>query len=332
MLAVCPDASDATSWYRGMGPIGHMMRGKDIDLSCYLVDPRSVKEVKWPSLYPQDVVFLQRPYDNDHLRIAETSKLMGVPLWVDYDDNLFNIPLSNPAFDFFYPDQIRQNIARILTLADAITVSTENLKSVYEKFNKNVVVVNNAIDPNKFKFREKSTGYNDKIIWRGSNTHMGDVMSIAGELTKVANRHPNFEFKFYGNPMWFVTERMPNVKYSKFENILDYFVNLYEECAKGFIIPLAENVFNLSKSNIAWIEATMAGAVSIVPTMPEWNVPGCLSYQTGTQFENALESLIGMNKHKHEAMVYESWNHIMERYNLDVINKQRVEVIRNLLE
>jgi hypothetical protein len=59
------------------------------------------------------------------------------------DDNLFDIPETNFAHDYYIKN--RPNIEEMLRIVDGITVSTGYLKKVYMEYNKNISVVKNRL-------------------------------------------------------------------------------------------------------------------------------------------------------------------------------------------
>ena len=50
-----------------------------------------VNEVNWSSLAMNDAVYMQRPFTAGHAKIAELAVSNRIPLWVDYDDDLYSV-------------------------------------------------------------------------------------------------------------------------------------------------------------------------------------------------------------------------------------------------
>src|ERR1035437_6848568 len=122
LLCIIP-SDDGTSHYRGMGPIGALARTSKMDINLVFAE-----QCAEGTAYLLSGVFVQRPFMDDHLRVAKMYREMGVPLWVDYDDDLFNVPVDNSAHYTYGGKQIRNNIREILLLRDKVTVSTLQLK------------------------------------------------------------------------------------------------------------------------------------------------------------------------------------------------------------
>jgi hypothetical protein len=58
------------------------------------------------------------------------------------------------------------------------------------------------------------------------------------------------------------------------QNFMSYQIQLRGTSPDYIVVPLVNDAFNRCKSNIAWIEATNAGAVTIAPSyLPEFRGP-----------------------------------------------------------
>jgi hypothetical protein len=93
-------------------------------------------------------VKFQRSATEDQLSIImhfkkNIQKQTNTGLLYESDDNLFNIPDSNFARDYYIKNH--KNIEKMLRIVDGITVSTGYLKKVYMKYNKNISVVKNRL-------------------------------------------------------------------------------------------------------------------------------------------------------------------------------------------
>ena len=331
IMCLVPDMADSTSWYRAVGPLGHLKNHSDLNLNFLFAQKTDFRNLK-AQLCMHHILFAQRPFTQEHVNTIEQAKDQGVRVWVDYDDDLFTVPYDNPTYPVYGRKEVKENVYKCLQLADHVTVSTDYLKNKYELINSNITVIKNSFNPFHFPFRDEHDNYNNVVMWRGSNTHHQDVMTVAGQILDSAERHQDFEFEFVGDRLWFLSGRMRNAVITNFMDIVPYHKHIYARSPKVFIVPLHFSDFNRAKSNIAWLEATFSGAITIAPKMPEWEVPGVLHYESQVQFGNALETAITMNKEKHHAMVTEAWQYAIEHHNLDVVNNKRIEVINKLME
>lgn len=324
-----PQFADVTSFYRAMGPLGLLRRQIDLNIV-------SMQSWNWATIKSCDAVFMQRPYTDDHVSIMEIVKDRGVPLWIDYDDLLTAVPTDNPAFYTYMTEKVQKNIIDLVRAADVLTVSTEYLKTALSNLNKNIVVVNNAFDqPDLGRKRPEKMLTRDKaIVWRGSRSHERDVFTYTQSIIQMS-RDPKFKdwyWHFIGDTMWFASDNMvhDHTYITKPMELFKYHGHIMDIKPSALMVPLHESHFNLSKSNIAWIEASFAGAVTIAPEWSEWEKPGVLTYESELEFRAHIESVM-RGEIDIEAHVKESWDHIQEHYELSKVNKLRADVLGSLL-
>ncbi len=99
------------------------------------------------------------------------------------------------------------------------------------------------------------------------------------------------------------------------------------------IVPLADTLFNRSKSNLAWIEATTAGALTLAPDWEEWRRPGMVTYKDAEQFAGLLYRCVdefdqAVNVHPN----CEAFSRPCVRNNLllDRVNEARWDIVNEL--
>jgi glycosyltransferase involved in cell wall biosynthesis len=323
-----PSPTDATSFYRGAGPLGHL-RKMNRDINCY-----NVNEVNWAALKFMDIMFLQRPWTQTYKQLAEVAKKFGVPIWCDFDDDLLNVPTWNPAYKVFSKPEAQDAIKACLSMADVITVSTAKLKELYSSFNQNIIVIPNAFDDEVFEFsRKENSAFKQLIMWRGSPTHRQDLNLMSAGALSLSKKY-KFSWMFLGDNPWFV-DFMPKdlVQVIPAQDIIDYFGFIKKMSPGIFIVPLQKNEFNKSKSNCAYLEATYAGAVVLAPDLWEWRVPGVIHYkEDATGKSNLHEKLEEMMTGKIDFMAHweQAYKHIKDNLLLSNVNMKRQSIVEGL--
>lgn len=311
IMAIIPNVLDATSYYRGVGTMSILRKNRpdvDVDFS---------ERVNMMSMMMSDVVFMQRPYKSASLEAARMAKKRNIPLWVDYDDFLFEVPFTNPAYRIYSPEDIKKNIAEIIVMADLVTVSTEFLAECLRKkdgdlLNKNTVVIPNGFNETNFIQKWRGIRDNDIISWRGSNTHDEDLLEVTSQLVELSEKNKNWGFNFIGSKPAFLVNALKgnNIYYTEALSIDDYFEYLWKLQPSVHIVPLKKSRFNLCKSNISWIEATYAGAITVAPDFPEWRKPGIITYEDPKYFKDAVNTALKMSHTDREKYNAISWDHI----------------------
>lgn len=328
ILVVCPIMTDATSFYRGMGPLTRLRQDyQEISLVF-------ATQYNWATITIADLVFLQRPYRQEDLGLAELCKKYKVPLWIDYDDDLFMVPRDNPTFKVYGQDSIKKNVAKLCAMASAISVSTQAIKDRLEPLNKNITIIPNAIDDHRWSRSPRVSPRHNLVFWRGSATHLKDVLTVGQQLVASASdpRFKRWKFNFLGDEPVLVTERFP-------ENMAICHPGLEPGAYMDFlnalnpalmIVPLMDSPFNRSKSNIAWIEGVYAGAAIVAPDLPEFRRPGVINYKGNKEFGETLNRCLAGEENLQQKNE-EGWECIKETATLTKVNHLRMSLIDALI-
>src|SRR5882672_1606537 len=187
IACVIPIPEDPTSWYRGIGPLSALKK-ENKEIQFLFSNP-----LNHASLKLADLVFMQRPCLPEHFNQMLIAKDLGIPVWVDFDDDNLSVPKDNPTYPQYGQPQIKDSIVKLARNADVLTVSTEFLKKKYGIYNKNTIVVPNALDEVFLKFRHFPPGNRQKmLLWRGTMTHQRNLEIVQDNIIRLAQRYPNW--------------------------------------------------------------------------------------------------------------------------------------------
>jgi glycosyltransferase involved in cell wall biosynthesis len=168
------------------------------------VDPH----VKLQNLYPDDfhvdidyeprindfnfwkqyqIVHFHRSFGNiDHCpQMIKTLQGAGIILVADIDD--YWLPTKeHPIHQLIVENKMNQKIVDNLKASDYVITTTEIFANEIRKFNKNVIVLPNAIDPKEPQFNQP-TPPSDKIRvgWLGGSSHLHDLKLLDGMVNKL---------------------------------------------------------------------------------------------------------------------------------------------------
>lgn len=280
-------------------------------------------DITWASFVGYDALILERPSSSNDVQIIKLAKQCGLKIFSDWDDNCLHLPTLHPMWHF-YNDR-KANVMECLALSDEVWVSTQSLKKVYSLLNKNIHVIPNSHNDYLFHGEQKKpfNTKTKKAFWRGGGSHEADVYAVAPELIKLINKkNKTWQFQFIGCRFIYL-ELNCGMNYTPVSQmpLLQYFQYMNTENPNIVFCPLQDNLFNQSKSNIAWIEATYAGAAFFGNTnLPEFSQE-CIfplselsEAMSKNYFSGALELA---NK--------ESWELICDTLLLSNVNKIRQE-------
>jgi glycosyltransferase involved in cell wall biosynthesis len=235
-----------------------------------------------------DVVVLYRAHYPQAVKIVEWCKKNRIRVVFDTDDALDLVPPENlnykavqtrlPLYEF------------LLQAADAVTTTTGTLASHLRKWNPNVTVIPNSVDPDEWTIEPRSG--ETRIGWTGSPTHFLDLAVALDAVREVQKKNP-FTFVLQGICQESTLEELMAVLEARwgqalFQTPLGRSIKLFMNKLAGIryefhpnvpvdehsqkvcdlkldigIAPLLDDRFNRHKSCIKYYEYAMSGAVSL---------------------------------------------------------------------
>lgn len=321
-IFVCsPEAGMGTNFYRSTGPWSDLRRRKDIEIHYG-------DTIRWDHAAFYDIAFFLWPNTPRILETMGLFKAMGVPCWVDFDDDPWTLNPDNPAAEAYKPGgEVSKCIESACQEAEVVTVSTALLKPVFEKFNKNVHVINNGYQDNLwpfFKFPRKKC-----IVWRGALGHNDDLESVFPALVELQAKLPDVPIIFIGEPNKEILgllkqEQTITIPY---QHLQAYMRTLIDVAAPVQIMPITKTPFNMCKSNCSWLEATCAGSQLIAPAWhPEFQKPGIGLYE---DCDDLVKKVIAAleSPELREKNVEKSRFEIGKNYLVSKLNEKRIKFL-----
>lgn len=321
-----PNPSDATSLYRAVGPLSKLKHHID----CEFIFNTNIS---WDSIAWADILFVQRPWGDAFKKACEIAINNNIPIWVDYDDYLLDLPEYNPHRKHFCNFQEQQQMIKMLEMATCITVSTHKLREKFLKHNENVFIIPNALDDYTFKFEYNPS--NKKLVnWRGSNTHSEDLRSILDKIKEVQDTklYLDWTWNFIGTDAQNLKSKGIHYKYQSPLDPIEYFHYIKDLNPSIQLVPLVDNEFNQAKSNIGWLEGIYSGAVTIAPkALKEFNIQGCLLYDNMDDFKTILSTVLSNPSHLKE--FYEAgYEFVKDNLLLSKVNILRKQVVEQIMD
>ncbi len=313
-------------YFRNMGVFGPLSR------QFPQVQIIPVNECNWSAYMGCDVVFLLRPSTSQHLDAAKMCSMVGVPLVVDFDDDLINIPpwMENSGWSLFDPAKVREAVGH----SDLVTVSTAALEKVLSAGTRTVHLPN-AWNEKLFPFMPLHTN-RKTIAWRGGGEHREDIEQYLPAMVQVGANNPQMAWMFWGQAPWRIKMIPGKVFKSKWLDLFPYFVSYLESQPWVHIVPLVNHPFNQAKSHNAWLEATAAGALVVAPDFEEWRRPGVFNYSTGVDtvhdFAAKLQAAVECPEREAHQRIQSSRDYILQHLTLRKVNGRRYEAFRRLAD
>ena len=248
----------------------------------------------------------QRNSTKEALQILYQLREKKRPIIYDIDDDILHIPESNPVYGLILhnPGVLVHQLSG-MRFASVITVTCPALKRLYEVITPNVRILPNCVDLEDWANVSGILKRTKKcrIFWGGSPTHDCDLDSIRSVLKRICEDFgKSVEIVFMGienKQKDFPVTQIPGGEYEFFQSIMS-------SCDIG-IAPMADNPFNLGKSDLRLKELGMAKLPIVASQVGEYDKKesGALLCKTEQDWYHALSTLIN-DKEKRKLSAKES--------------------------
>jgi len=147
------------------------------------------------------IVHFHRSIGQDYeksLSLINKLKSEGIIVVGDIDD--YWLPTKeHPIQQLILANKIHEKIVQNLKAASYVTTTTEIFANEIRKFNKNVIVLPNAIDPQDPQYNEETLP-SDKIRvgWLGGSSHLHDLKLLDGTVSKLSQIQDKLQFYVCG--------------------------------------------------------------------------------------------------------------------------------------
>lgn len=308
--------AEASEFYRSM-PLDYI-KHKD-----FTITRSTEREIRSHTLNPYDLIIILRPSSDAHLNIMLMAKDLGKKMIIDWDDDPLHLPNTNPMYGH-YEDNKKRTI-KCLALADEVWVSTEGVKNSFRLFNKNIHIIPNAYNDFIFKHTPKFT-YNKIALFRGGGSHVGDIYypGTVEWIVKMMNTHKTWKWYWFGQDYEYIKYRHKwnNYYHNPGGSTVQFYKSIHDTNASVFYYPLADNLFNRSKSACSFIESVSAGSAYFGMTQfLEFQKPGIKPLKDMADVMKMPDVL--------EKMQAESWEYIQDTLLLSKVNELRLERLLN---
>lgn len=263
VLAIPSDRTFATSWYR-IAPFHK--------LDAEIVSPTG-GQFSWEDLVNIDILIVQRPATQNEVHWIETAKKYNKPVLLDYDDDPTCLNPDNPVYDIWNRDDKQACVKEAIKLADITMVSTQALKESLKELvpSADIRVVTNAIDDDLFDLTPSDHERDNIILMRGGSSHGNDWKDYKNQIIKFLKMNPDWKLAVMGfHPPWMKEIPEEQMLTFEFTDIPTYFDTLMQIKPKIMLVPLQDNKFNRAKSAIGAYEGSVAGAVVLASSLPEF--------------------------------------------------------------
>lgn len=328
---------DGCDWHRLVQPMDIMMRmypELNAEMLWYRDDETSEKFMQ------SDILLFNRFLTTPTEKLLELKKTCK--LVMDIDD-YWHLYYGHIIYEGWYGQGTPERIEELLSISDLVFVTNEQLKEKAEQFNKNVVVVPNAIAFHEHPLHtDRVRSDKTRFIYAGGSSHLHDLTMINGKLRRIASEkyiRDNAEFILAGyregSPIW---ETMADIfrqtntfKLLHSLELHDYMLHYRQ--ADVALVPLVENEFNKHKSILKILEAAASGLPCIVsavwPYLELKGAPGLLWVEKPSDWIRHIRFCM-KNPDWVKVAGEELYYYMSTRYEMGDINQIRMAALQKL--
>jgi len=196
----------------------------------------------------------------------------NIPLVVDIDDAISLLDKNHVEYSVQEPSIEAMEL--IISNANQVWCSTNAIASLCKPLNKNVVIIENTLDPRTWDYSKKQNNRDSQplqIIYMGTVTHQSDFNMIVAALDRTyALRPRSFELTVIG-----VSDALPQRPYIKCIRLLPH-ESVYPKFTRWFselpafdigLSPLEDTPFNNAKSDIKCLDYLALGIIPVVSNL-----------------------------------------------------------------
>jgi len=248
--------------------------------------------------------------NSDAQEFWDLAKTLGKRRIVDVDDNYVSPELEKVVREF-HPENAekwaerQESHRQMVREADGVICATFALADVYRKLNNNIIVCENTVDPSDWNYSSSKKRIVGVVL---SRNHLKDI-PLVEEACRAASLIKGVEVQVIGlDPGW-------DFAYTRFgftPSIASY-RRILSRWSIG-LAPVIDNDVTRCKSDLKWLEFTMAKAVLVASDSQAYRgVPdGCiLRASDANAFKDSVVSLL-RDESKRKKMLRASTLHVKQ--------------------
>lgn len=198
-VLVLPSDKTGVGKFRSIDPHVMLQNNHSEDFHVDIDYEPKINDINYWKQY--DIVHFHRTigqdYDNS-VNLIQRLNVLGLVTIMDLDD--YWLPTKeHPVHQMVVQMKLHEKIMANLKAASHVTTTTSVFAKEISKFNKNVYILPNAINPKEGQFNVKSES-SDKLRfgWLGGSSHLHDLKLLDGTINKLSQHKDKFSMYLCG--------------------------------------------------------------------------------------------------------------------------------------
>ena len=198
-VLVLPSDQSGVGKYRSVDPHVKLQNMYPNEFYVDIDYQPNVNDINYFKKY--QIVHFHRSIGQDYdksVELINKLKSEGIIVIGDIDD--YWLPTKeHPIQQLILQNKIHEKIVTNLKASSYVTTTTEIFANEIKKFNKNVIVLPNAIDPKDPQYNEETLP-SDKIRvgWLGGSSHLYDLKLVEGMVSKLSSLQDKLQYYVCG--------------------------------------------------------------------------------------------------------------------------------------
>jgi glycosyltransferase involved in cell wall biosynthesis len=198
-VLVTPSDSSGVGKFRSVDPHVKLQNMYPDDFHVDIEYNPNINDLNFWKKY--QIVHFHRSIGQDYDRSVEFIKQlrsMGIVVIGDIDD--YWLPTKeHPIHQLIVQNKMHEKIVANLKVADYVITTTEIFANEIRKFNKNVIVLPNAVDPADPQFNEPTLPSEKvRVGWLGGSSHLHDLQLLGGMVSKLSSIQDKLQYYVCG--------------------------------------------------------------------------------------------------------------------------------------
>jgi hypothetical protein len=320
--------NSGVGYHRIMMPLVNMK--KDY---CLITD--TIKEEMFEDKY--DILLLNRMLVNiTPETLVKWRNKYGFKIIVDNDDHWL-LDRHHILYERYLVNNITQTILNFIAIADLCTCTHERLAEAIYFYNKNVVIIPNAIPFGEEQFTDlKKESDLVRLFWSGSGTHQQDISILRNPMKRI-NLPVRTIIAGYNDAekvIWdtmicdFTNGLKLNPTIYNYNPVISYMAAYCDSDIS--LIPLKDTRFNGMKSNLKILETASKKNPAIVSEVnPYLNMPVC--YVKSQKDWYKWIKLLVNDESARKSMGEQLFDYCNKHFNLHEVNKDRLAIYNKVI-
>ena len=171
-----------------------------------------------------------------------------------------------------------------------------------------------------------------RLGWTGGRGHYDDLKTLVAPLRRIFHRFPDVELHIAGLLPDFFKEFAANIREHESVVIQDWPEHLASMGIDIGLAPIVDRPFNLSKSNIKWMEYSMLGIPTVASAVGPYKEPtNILTASNQMEWTNHLTSLIN-DEHKRRQLGQRARQEVIDNHDARGQVALREKTYRQIIE